>query len=74
MLKKGATPRSFRDARVVDGQEYDAYKDAAVAAGHLTNPLVSEATYALQEAVECSASPKQLRTHIPIRLCLWVAL
>lgn len=61
LLKKGATPRSFAEARVVNGVVHDTKKDAAVADGHLSNPLVSEATYALQEAVECRASPKQLR-------------
>ncbi|CAN0391254.1 unnamed protein product, partial [Pylaiella littoralis] len=61
LLKKGATPRSFQQARVAGGQEYETNKDATVAAGYLTNPLVSEATYALEEAVECHASPKQLR-------------
>ncbi len=61
LLKKGATPRSFQEARVVEGQQYDTNKDAAVAAGHLSNPLVSEAKYALEEAVQCHASPRQLR-------------
>ncbi|CAN0394309.1 unnamed protein product, partial [Ectocarpus fasciculatus] len=61
LLKKGATPRSFREARIVNGQEFETNKDAAVAAGHLSNPLVSESTYALEEAVQCHASPRQLR-------------
>lgn len=61
LLKKGATPRSFEEARTIDGIIYDTYKDAAVAAGHLSNPLVNEATYALDEAIQCAASPKQLR-------------
>lgn len=61
LLKKGATPRSFVEARTVDGVQHNTFKDAAVAAGHLSNPLVTEASYALDEAIQCKASPHQLR-------------
>ena len=61
LLKRGSTPRSFHEARTIEGTTHDTYKEAAVAAGHLDNPLHNEATFAIQEAVENSATPRQLR-------------
>ena len=61
LLKRGSTPRSFHDARTVEGVLHDTYKAAAVSAGHLDNPLHNEATFAIHEAVENSATPRQLR-------------
>ena len=61
LLKKGATPQSFDEARVVNSVQHDTFKDAEVAAGRLSNPLITEATFASDEAIQCRASPHQLR-------------
>ncbi|CAN0280642.1 unnamed protein product, partial [Scytosiphon promiscuus] len=61
LLKKGSTPRSFNDLLLYDGIVHDTFKDTAFAAGLLDDPLLNEATYALQEAVESYASPRHLR-------------
>ncbi|CAM9705085.1 unnamed protein product, partial [Ectocarpus sp. 12 AP-2014] len=61
LLKKGATPRSFKDARTVHGLHHDTFKEAASAAGRFDSPLLNEATFSFQEAVESNATPRQLR-------------
>lgn len=61
LLKKGFTPRSYNDLLMNDGISHDTYKDTAFAAGLLDDPLLNEASYALQEAVDSYASPRNLR-------------
>ncbi|CAM9444742.1 unnamed protein product, partial [Ectocarpus fasciculatus] len=61
LLKNGSTPRSFDDALSVSGVEYPTFKEAASAAGFLDDPLLNEAAFALEEAVQSYTTPKQLR-------------
>ncbi|CAB1111373.1 unnamed protein product [Ectocarpus sp. CCAP 1310/34] len=61
LLKRGATPRSFEDALTINGFEHATFKDAVTAAGHLDDPLLNEAAFALQEAVDSYATPERLR-------------
>lgn len=61
LLKKGFTPRSYNDLLMNEGISYDTYKDTAFAAGLLDDPLLNEASYALQGAVDSYESPRNLR-------------
>lgn len=61
LLKHGSTPRSFAAARTIDGVEHATFKNAAVAAQLLSDPLVNETSLAIKEAIENYATPSQLR-------------
>lgn len=56
-----SSPRSFADARTVDGTVYSNYQEAAEALGVLGNNSESEGELCFREARECGYSPKQLR-------------